>query len=77
MKTKAIQIRNVPEPIHRRLKVRAAACGKSLSEYLLHEIRWLAERPTPEEMLARLKSRDPVTLSRPVAEIIAEERLRR
>lgn len=41
---KAVQVRNVPEPLHRRLKSQAAASGQSLSDYLL------AERPTREEM---------------------------
>jgi len=77
MKTKALQIRNVPEAVHRRLKVQAASNGKSLSEYLLAELHRVAERPTREEMLARLKSRTPVTLRPSAAELIAEDRLQR
>jgi plasmid stability protein len=61
--TKMIQIRNVPDALHRRLKARAAIEGKSLSDYLLAEIREVAERPTVEEMRARLARRAPVTLS--------------
>ena len=49
-----IQIRNVPEGLHRRLKARAAMAGMSLSDYLLDEIRRVAERPTVEELRARL-----------------------
>jgi plasmid stability protein len=59
-----IQIRNVPEALHRRLKSRAALAGMSLSDYLLDEIRQAAERPTIDELRARLGSRaetDPVT----------------
>jgi antitoxin FitA len=41
-----VQIRNVPEALHRRLKSRAALAGMSLSDYLLSEIRQVAERPT-------------------------------
>ena len=52
-----IQIRNVPDMLHRRLKARAAMAGMSLSEYLLGEIRNVAERPTLEEMRARLATR--------------------
>ncbi|MGH9464306.1 MAG: FitA-like ribbon-helix-helix domain-containing protein [Thermoanaerobaculia bacterium] len=74
---KAVQIRHVPEPIHRRLKAQAAASGQSLSDYLLAELRRLAERPTREEMLSRLKSRPPVTLRPSAAELIAEDRLER
>ena len=52
-----IQIRNVPDSLHRRLKARAALAGMSLSDYLLGEIRELAERPTRDELRARLESR--------------------
>ena len=52
-----IQIRNVPNELHRRLKARAALSGQSLSDYLLNEIRQTAERPTLDELRARLESR--------------------
>ena len=55
-----IQIRNVPDDLHRRLKARAAMAGMSLSDYLLKEIREVAKRPTMEEMRARLASRSRV-----------------
>jgi hypothetical protein len=55
-----VQIRNVPEVVHRRLKARAAQRGQSLSEYLLGEIERIAELPTLEEVLARIASREPV-----------------
>src|SRR3546814_15248840 len=45
-----IQIRNVPEALHRRLKSRAALAGMSLSDYLLSEVRAVAERPTIEDL---------------------------
>jgi plasmid stability protein len=57
-----LQIRNVPAPLHRTLKARAAHSGLSLSDYLLNEIREFAAVPTPEEMrerLALLSSEDP------------------
>ncbi len=44
--SKMIQIRNVPDGLHRRLKARAAMAGRSLSDYLLNEIRRAAERPS-------------------------------
>lgn len=56
-----IQIRNVPEGLHRRLKARAAMAGMSLSDYLLSEIRRMSERPTLEELRSRLEHRPPVT----------------
>lgn len=68
-----IQIRNVPDALHRRLKSRAALAGMSLSDYLLSEIRDVAERPTLEELRDRLERRSRVTPSvRPVDAIRAE-----
>lgn len=72
-----VQIRNVPDALHRRLKARAALAGMSLSEYLLAEIRAVAERPSLEEMRARLASRPPTNLSMTPAEAVRAERDRR
>jgi antitoxin FitA len=72
--SKMIQIRNVPDALHRKLKVRAAHEGKSLSDYLLEEMVRFAALPTREEMLARLHSRAPVKLSVPAARVIREGR---
>jgi plasmid stability protein len=69
-----IQIRNVPEELHRKLKSRAAATGMSLSDYLLRQIQATAEKPTMEELLARLKTREPVTTDISAADIIREYR---
>jgi plasmid stability protein len=52
-----IQLRNVPEALHRQLKARAALAGLPLSDYLIREVRKLSEHPTPEEMRARLRER--------------------
>jgi plasmid stability protein len=52
-----IQIRNVPDALHRRLKSRAALEGMSLSDYLLAELRRVAERPTLGELRERLERR--------------------
>jgi len=60
--TKMIQIRNVPDDLHRTLKVRAAQAGMTLSDYLLFEIEQIAERPTLAEMMERLRQREPVEL---------------
>jgi len=59
--SKMIQIRNVPDGLHRKLKARAAVAGQSLSDYLLSEIDRIAALPTREEMLARIHSRSPAT----------------
>jgi plasmid stability protein len=56
-----IQIRNVPDALHRRLKSRAALEGMSLSDYLLAELRRVAERPTVTELREQLERRLPVT----------------
>lgn len=69
-----IQIRNVPDALHRRLKSRAALAGMSLSDYLLSEIREVAERPTIEELRARLERRSSVAPSVAPAEAIRAER---
>ena len=72
--SKMIQLRHVPEPLHRKLKARAALAGMSLSDYLVTEIRRVAERPTPAEMRQRLRQREPVELSVSSVEAVREER---
>jgi plasmid stability protein len=69
-----IQIRHVPDRLHRKLKARAAQEGKSLSDYLLREIQRITERPTMEEILGRLKRLPPVNPRVSPAQIIREER---
>jgi len=69
-----IQIRNVPDPVHRRLKSRAALEGKSLSDYLLDEIRQVAERPTLDELRARLAARESVALPLAPGDALRAER---
>ncbi len=69
-----IQIRNVPDDLHRRLKARAAMAGMSLSDYLLAGIRESAALPTPEEMKARLQDREPTRPSMSVADAVRAER---
>lgn len=58
--SKMIQIRNVPEKLHRTLKARAAEAGQTLSDYLLLELRDAAMRPSPAEMRVRLEGRSRV-----------------
>ena len=69
-----IQIRNVPDSLHRKLKARAAVEGQTLSDYLLAEIGRMATLPTRQEMLARLHTRSRITLRTPAAEVIRQER---
>lgn len=74
---KMIQIRHVPDEIHRKLKARAALAGMSLSEYLLAEARRSLERPTRAEILERIAGRRPVNPEVPAAAILRRERDRR
>jgi plasmid stability protein len=72
--TAMIQIRNVPDALHRRLKSRAALAGMSLSDYLLSEIRQVANRPTVDELRARLERHPGATLSIEPAQAIRAQR---
>lgn len=72
--SKMIQVRNVPDAVHRKLKAQAALEGKSLSDYLLAELRRVAERPTRREILDRLAHVVRADLSPSPAEIVREER---
>jgi plasmid stability protein len=74
---KMIQLRNVPDALHRTLKVRAAAEGVSMSDLAIRELRKFADRPTLEEMRKRLEARPIRTLKHSPADIIREERDRR
>jgi plasmid stability protein len=69
-----IQIRNVPETVHRKLKSHAALDGMSLSEYLLAEVRRAADRPSLTELRQRLAQRTPVKLETSAAEAVRQER---
>ncbi len=71
---KMVQIRNVPDALHRTLKARAALEGLSLSDYLLAEIARNAEGPTLREMRDRLRQRRPVRLSVSPADAVRAER---
>ncbi len=71
---KLLQIRNVPDDVHRTLKSRAALAGMSLSEYSLAELRRAAERPTRDEILDRLARRPRRTLPESPAHAVRAER---
>ena len=69
-----LQIRNVPEEIHRKLKLRAVQAGLSLSDYLLAELAAVAGRPTIEELIARIERRGPVRVTLDPARAVRAER---
>ena len=70
--SRMIQVRNVPDGVHRTLKAQAALAGMSLSDFLLAEIRQVAERPSVAELRERMRRR-----SRVVAPVSAAEAVRR
>jgi len=72
--SKMVQLRNVPDALHRSLKARAALAGMSLSDYLLAEIREIAERPTLAELRDRLRARKPIANEIDTAQLVREER---
>jgi plasmid stability protein len=55
--SRTIQIRDVPDEVHRTLRARAAAAGQSLSAYLLNELTRVAQRPPVADVLARAGAR--------------------
>ena len=69
-----VQVRNVPEGLHRKLKARAAAAGQSLSDYLRAELERIAARPRREDMLTRIHSRARVRLKTAAATIVRAAR---
>ena len=75
--SKMIQVRNVPDEVHREAKARAARAGLSLSDFLLRELERALSVPPVEEVLARIAARERLELSESPAEIIRAERERR
>lgn len=72
--SKMIQIRNVPDDVHREAKVRAARAGMTLSAYLLREIERALEAPDIEELMARLGALEPIYPTETSVEMIRAER---
>jgi plasmid stability protein len=74
--SKMIQLRHVPDELHRKLKARAAMEGLSLSDYLLQEVERLVERPTLNDLRRRLAHRESVSPRIPPAKAVRVERER-
>jgi antitoxin FitA len=72
--TKMIQIRNVPDPVHRTLKSRAAQAGMTLSDYLRAEVQELAELPTVATLTERIRQRTPAGIKGSTAAVIRRHR---
>lgn len=71
---KLVQVRDLPERVHRTLKARAAVSGVSLSEYLRVELERLATLPSPEELRERLRRQPPVSARLDPTAIVRELR---
>ena len=71
---KMLQIRNMPDELHGRLKARAALAGMSMSDFVLGEIRQALSRPTRAEVLARIAALPPIDLDPPAADVLREDR---
>ncbi len=74
--SKMIQVRNVPDRVHRELARRARARGETLTTYVQRILERELARPPADEVFARIRGRTPVRLDRPVAEVIRAERRR-
>jgi len=72
--SKMVQIRNMPDETHNKLKSQAAAAGMSLSEYLLREVTKVAEGLSVEEIVSRARLRGPVDLDEPIEDIVRRMR---
>lgn len=71
---KLIQLRRVPDDLHRKLKVRAAEEGLSLSDFLIREAQKIVERPSLAQIRARLARRTKVNPRSSPAEVIRRQR---
>lgn len=69
-----IQIRNVPDDVHREAKVRAARAGMTLSAYLLRQIERSLATPDVHELLAEIGSLERIPTTETAAQIIRAER---
>jgi hypothetical protein len=72
--SRMIQVRNVPDWLHEELVARAKRSQRTLTDYVQGLLEREAARPPAEEVFERLHRREPVTLGRPAAELIREER---
>jgi plasmid stability protein len=72
--SKMIQIRHVPEALHRALRARAARAGMSLSDYLRAELARATEQLTPDELRERLANLEPAVVREPPARAVRRER---
>lgn len=72
-----LQVRNIPERLHKELRRRARARGQTLTDYVQEILEREVARPPAEEVFDRIESRRPVDLDIRVAELVRQERTRR
>lgn len=72
--SKMVQIRSVPDETHRALKVQAARVGMTLTDFLLAEITHVANRPSIEDVVARLRQHRPASLKLDSARMVRQMR---
>lgn len=70
--SKMVQVRDVPEELHRILKARAAREGMSLSDFIKNELERTAERPTMREWLEAVQQAKPISGRRSAAQIVRD-----
>ena len=69
-----LQVRDIPDPLHRELKRRAKARGQTLTDYVQSILEREVARPPAEEVFRRIESRPPVDLGKSAADLIREDR---
>lgn len=72
--SRMVQVRNVPDSVHRALKSKAALAGKSLSDWVLDELERLATLPSEEELLERLHAAEPFAMKQSSAKLLRKDR---
>ncbi len=75
--TKMLQVRNIPERLHRELSKRAKARGQTLTDYVQEVLEREVTRPPAEEVFDRIEARRAIDLDIRVADLIREERTKR
>lgn len=75
--TKNLQVRDLPDPIHRELRRRAKARGETLTDYVQGILERAVARPPADEVFERIQGRVPVDLGQSAAELIHKERVGR
>lgn len=75
--TSMIQIRNVPDALHRQIKARAAMEGVSMSLYILRQVERALARPSRRELVETIRRQSAVRLDLPPADVVRDERIAR